>query len=107
MPWSKTKTLDSLKHKSDKVKEVFAIAANGALDRGQTEQESIFAGLAAVSNYERKHKKPEVKKVDTSGNHLSLVCHTGNLIDGNSGLTLSTNYQSVTLQSYGDGWDTL
>lgn len=66
MPWSKTNTIDSLKNKSDKIKEVFAEAANSALKRGLSEEEAIFAGLGAVSRYEKvldsvkKSVKPEI-----------------------------------------------
>lgn len=56
MPWSKTDTIPTLNKKSDKVKEVFAEAANTALSKGQDEQAAIFAGLAAVKNYEKKHQ---------------------------------------------------
>lgn len=66
MPWSKTNTIDSLKNKSDKIKEVFAEAANSALKRGLSEEDAIFAGLGAVSRYEKvldsvkKSAKPEI-----------------------------------------------
>lgn len=50
MPWSKTNTIPGLKNKSDKIKEVFAQTANSALDRGLSEEEAVFAGLAAVTN---------------------------------------------------------
>ena len=55
MPWSKSNTIPSLKNKSDKIKEVFAEAGNAALARGRTEEEAVFAGLGAVTAYEKKH----------------------------------------------------
>lgn len=54
MPYSKDKTIPAIAGKSDKVKEVFAEAANSALSKGQDEQSAVFAGLAAVKNYEKK-----------------------------------------------------
>lgn len=66
MPWSKDKTITSLENKSDKVKEVFAEAANAALSRGLSEEDAVFAGLGAVSRYEKANKplkkslKPEL-----------------------------------------------
>lgn len=54
MPYSKDKTIPAIAGKSDKVKEVFAEAANTALSKGQDEQSAVFAGLAAVKNYEKK-----------------------------------------------------
>ena len=56
MPWSKDKTIPSLENKSDKVKEVFAEAANAALSRGLSEEDAVFAGLGAVSRYEKANK---------------------------------------------------
>jgi hypothetical protein len=35
------------------VKEVFAEAANAALSRGLSEEDAVFAGLGAVSRYEK------------------------------------------------------
>lgn len=54
MPYSKDKTIPAIAGKSEKVKEVFAQAANSALSKGQDEQSAVFAGLAAVKNYEKK-----------------------------------------------------
>ena len=47
--------------KSLKLKELFAKVANAALDKGQTEEEAIFAGLGAVKIEEKKHSKPVAK----------------------------------------------
>lgn len=70
MPWSKDKTIPSLKNKSDKVKEVFAEAANSALARGQTDEEAVLAAVMAARNYEKKHQKKEVKPIPL---HLQVV----------------------------------
>lgn len=81
MPWSATKTIPALENKSEEVKRIFADAANSALDRGRSEEEAVFAGLAAVKNHEKKivnksavkvpislHKKEEVEKAVISTN---------------------------------------
>jgi hypothetical protein len=66
LPWSKDKTIPALENKPDKVKEVFAEAANAALSRGLSEEDAVFAGLGAVSRYEKANKplkkslKPEL-----------------------------------------------
>lgn len=64
MPWSKYNTIPSLKNKSEKVKEVFAEAANATLTRGKSEQEAIVAGLGAVMAYEKKHNIKKSVVVD-------------------------------------------
>jgi len=54
MPWTADNTIDSIKNKSLAVRKLFAEVANTALDKGRTEEEAIYAGLAAVRNKERK-----------------------------------------------------
>lgn len=63
MPWTSSKegTLPSLKNKSQEAREIFARVANAALAKGQSEEESIYAGLAAVSAQERKRLR-DIKK---------------------------------------------
>lgn len=60
MPWSANKTIPAVEGKSLKLRELFAKVANAALNKGQTEEEAIFAGLGAIKIEEKKH---EVKKV--------------------------------------------
>lgn len=82
MPYSTTKTIPALSNKSDKVKEVFAEAANSALARGLTDAEAIYAGLATVSNYEKKHQvKKEVKPLVPSNTpqHILAVIEAANI----------------------------
>ena len=56
MPWSKTNTISSMKNKSDALKQVFADAANSALAKGRSEEDAVFAGLAAVKIAEKKQE---------------------------------------------------
>ena len=51
--YSKTNTISLLENKPDKTKEIFAEAANTALTKGLSLDESKFAGLAAVKAYEK------------------------------------------------------
>lgn len=91
MPRSKDKTIYSLNNKSDKVKEVFAEAANSALSRGLTEEEAVFAGLVAVKNYEKKHTvKKEVKPIPL---HLQAV-----LDAAKERLKLATSHEDASKQ---------
>lgn len=57
MPWSKTNTISSMKNKSDALKQVFADAANSALAKGRSEEDAVFAGLAAVKIAEKKQEQ--------------------------------------------------
>jgi len=52
MPWSISKTIPAMQDKSTELKRLFADTANAALARGQSEEESIFAGLSAVRSRE-------------------------------------------------------
>lgn len=81
MPYSTTKTIPALSNKSDKVKEVFAEAANSALARGLTDDEAIYAGLSAVSNYEKKHQvKKEAKPAKKLPSHLAVILETAEVM---------------------------
>ncbi len=62
MPWSASSVPNSVKNKSLHLRSIFAKVANAALDKGQTEEEATFAGLAAVNLEEKKNKPKEVKK---------------------------------------------
>lgn len=59
MPWSADDTIPSMKKKSKELRALFARVANQALAKGQSEEEAVFAGIAAVKNAE---KKTETKK---------------------------------------------
>ena len=49
----------------------------------------------------------EVKKVDPTGNIVTLAADGTDLIDGASSYDLGTQYDSYTVLSYSDGWDIL
>jgi hypothetical protein len=57
MPWSADDTIPSMKKKSKELRALFAKVANEALAKGQSEEEAVFAGLAAVRNAEDKENK--------------------------------------------------
>ena len=81
MPYSTTKTIPALSKKSDKVKEVFAEAANSALARGLTDDEATYTGLSAVSNYEKKHQvKKELKPAKKLPSHLAAILETAEVM---------------------------
>jgi Cu/Ag efflux protein CusF len=48
-----------------------------------------------------------VKKVDASASAVTVTCAGTDTIDGAASTSLATQYQSVTLQSFGTGWDVL
>lgn len=77
MPWSARDTIDPVKNKSLALRQVFAEVANEALERGRTESEAVFAGLAAVSASEKKkaEERKETLKVSKEQQplHLKLV----------------------------------
>ena len=56
MPYSLDKLPDAVKNKSEKAKKAFLSAYNSAKDRGLTDEESLFAGLAAMKNAEQSGK---------------------------------------------------
>jgi uncharacterized protein YdaT len=61
MPWSLSNLPNSVKNKSKELKEIFIEVSNRSLSEGKDDEASLFAGLAAVSNAERKKAK-EIKK---------------------------------------------
>lgn len=65
MAWSATNTISAMQGKSLKLRELFAKVANAALEKGQSEQEAIFAGTSAVKIQEKKDAppKPAIAKV--------------------------------------------
>jgi hypothetical protein len=73
MPWSKDKTLPSLKNKSDEIKVLFAEVANKVLSETQDEEKAIEAGLSSVS---KKEGKVRVKKSTNTPEiplHLQMI----------------------------------
>jgi hypothetical protein len=46
----------------------------------------------------------DIKKIDSSGNAITLTPQTGELIDGAASLSFTTRYQSYTIQSDGEDW---
>ncbi len=48
-----------------------------------------------------------IKKVDSTGNTVTIDGNGTDLIDGNSTLAISTQYGTYTVQSNGTGWDIL
>lgn len=58
--------------------------------------------LSATSNIGKVYV---IKKIDSSLNVVSVVCGDSRLIDGQSVILLSTQYQSIKIQSNGTGWD--
>jgi hypothetical protein len=73
MPWSKDKTLPSLKNKSDEIKVLFAEVANKVLSETQDEEKAIEAGLSSVS---KKEGKVRVKKSSNTPEiplHLQMI----------------------------------
>lgn len=49
----------------------------------------------------------EVRKADPSANPVTVTPEPGETINGNPSCVLNGSGDSVTLQSYGDGWDIL
>lgn len=61
MAWSASNTIPAMQGKSIKLRELFAKVANAALDKGQTQEEAIFAGTSAVKIQEKKDQPPKPK----------------------------------------------
>jgi hypothetical protein len=61
LPWNSTKegTLSSLQNKPIELRQLFAKVANEALKKGQSEEEAIYAGLAAVKIKEKQKEKAD------------------------------------------------
>lgn len=53
MPYSLDKLPDAVKNKSEKAKKAFLAAYNSATERGLSDEEALFAGLAAMKNAEK------------------------------------------------------
>lgn len=62
MKWSADNTVSTIQSKSLRLRELFAKVANSSLEKGLSEEESIFAGTNAVKIEERKNKPTKVKK---------------------------------------------
>lgn len=76
MPWSSSNTIPAIQGKSLALRKLFADVANAALEKGRTEQEAIFAGLAAVKNEEKKTAKKDytvAKQVLKPPSHLQAI----------------------------------
>lgn len=56
MPYSMQKLPPAVQNKSDKAKKAFLAAYNSAIDRGLSDDDSLFAGLAAATNAEKVSK---------------------------------------------------
>ena len=57
MPYSMTQLPDALLNKSLQTKQIFLAGYTAAVKKGLTEDESLFAGLAAVSNLDKSSRK--------------------------------------------------
>lgn len=75
--WSTTNTIPSMENKSTELKKVFADAANAAIKRGQTTEESVFAGISAVKLKER-NTKPIVKTYEPPSHIKALIDKANN-----------------------------
>lgn len=82
MAWSAINTISAMQGKSLKLRELFAKVANAALEKGQSEQEAIFAGTSAVKIQEKKDAPPKqvtpkvpahVQAVRSFENHYEMV----------------------------------
>jgi hypothetical protein len=76
MPWSANNTVPAIQSKSLKLRELFAKVANASLDKGLSEQESIFAGINAVKIEERKNQPAKVKEPKKPSHVESLRSYT-------------------------------
>lgn len=62
MPWTADKTIPAMQNRSRKAREIFAEVANAALARGLSEEEAIFAGIAAANRAENTKKINKIEK---------------------------------------------
>jgi hypothetical protein len=76
MPWSANNTVPAIQSKSLKLRELFAKVANASLDKGLSEQESIFAGTNAVKIEERKTQPVKIKQPKAPSHVESLRSYT-------------------------------
>ena len=63
MPWTENDTIPSMRNRSSKARKAFAEVANAALERGLTEEEAIFAGIAAADRADGKTPVKRIHKV--------------------------------------------
>lgn len=64
---------------------------------------NITVNLPAASGYSG--KPYIIKKVDSSANTVSVSADTGEYLDGHASVTLISQYDAVTIQGNGTGWD--
>jgi cation transport regulator ChaB len=85
MPWSSSVegTIPALRNKPEKLRQIFAEVANAALERGLSEEEAIYAGLAAVKLEENKNnrKGPIVKVKQPDAKEHNLPQHVRVLLE--------------------------
>lgn len=62
MPWTADKTIPAMQNRSRKAREIFAEVANATLARGLSEEEAIFAGIAAANRAENTKKINKIEK---------------------------------------------
>ena len=77
-----------------------------------TDQDNIILGDATTAaititlpdSTKMKGRQYTIKKQDASANLVSIATTSGQLIDGNATLDLSSQYQFITTTSFGPGW---
>lgn len=76
MQWTADNTPSTIQSKSLKLRELFAKVANASLDKGFSQEESIFAGTNAVKIEERKNQPAKVKPPKLPSHVESLRSYT-------------------------------
>lgn len=81
MPWSLSNPPSFVKNKPKDVQQAAIDAANAALKAGNTEEDAIFAGIAAMKRYQQTHRT--VKKASDGfkqqlPSHLSAILNKAN-----------------------------
>lgn len=76
MQWTADNTPSTIQSKSLKLRELFAKVANASLDKGFSQEESIFAGTNAVKIEERKNQPAKVKPPKLPSHIESLRSYT-------------------------------
>lgn len=76
MQWSADNTPSTIQSKSLKLRELFAKVANASLDKGFSQEESVFAGTNAVKIEERKNQPPKLKPPKLPSHVESLRSYT-------------------------------